>query len=72
MRHSSQTHGLGCDCRDRGVVELPCANGYLVNPFICAHTNRRDNKYGCSLQNRLRLLNDPQAFAQMMYRAGAI
>ncbi|CAN7598143.1 hypothetical protein LJR162_004385 [Pseudomonas umsongensis] len=41
-----------------------------MSPFICAHTNRRDNKHGGSLQNRLRLLNDPRACAQMMYRAG--
>ncbi|OXR28115.1 hypothetical protein PSUM_29045 [Pseudomonas umsongensis] len=73
QNRSRQKHGLESIARDRSHgVELHCANGYLVSPFICAHTNRRDNKHGGSLQNRLRLLNDPRACAQMMYRAGAI
>lgn len=57
-------HGFGTD--------LHCAGSQLAKPFICAHTHHRDNKYGGSLQNRLRLLNDHHAFAQTMYRAGAI
>nr|WP_305519509.1 hypothetical protein [Pseudomonas sp. Q11] len=61
MGRSSQKHELDCKCRDRGGVELHCTNGFLVTPFICAHANRRDNKYGGALQNRLRLLNDPHA-----------
>lgn len=39
-------------------VELHCANGYLVNQFISAHTNQRDDEYGGSLQNRLRFLRE--------------
>jgi len=39
-------------------VELHCANGYLVNQFISAHTNRRDDEYGGSLHNRLRFLRE--------------
>ncbi|AYO86485.1 MULTISPECIES: alkene reductase [Methylobacteriaceae] len=39
-------------------VELHCANGYLVNQFISAHTNRRTDEYGGSLQNRLRFLHE--------------
>lgn len=39
-------------------VELHCANGYLVNQFISAHTNRRTDEYGGPLQNRLRFLHE--------------
>jgi len=39
-------------------VEIHCANGYLVNQFISAHSNRRDDEYGGSLQNRLRFLRE--------------
>lgn len=39
-------------------VEIHCANGYLVNQFISAHTNRREDEYGGSLENRLRFLRE--------------
>ena len=39
-------------------VELHCANGYLVNQFISAHSNTRDDQYGGSLTNRLRFLKE--------------
>ncbi|HBN9703303.1 TPA: alkene reductase [Pseudomonas aeruginosa] len=39
-------------------VEIHCANGYLVNQFISAQTNQRDDEYGGSLQNRLRFLRE--------------
>ena len=39
-------------------VELHCANGYLVNQFISAHTNRRTDEYGGPLENRLRFLRE--------------
>jgi N-ethylmaleimide reductase len=39
-------------------VELHCANGYLVNQFISAHTNRRSDEYGGPLENRLRFLRE--------------
>ncbi|MBI6852041.1 alkene reductase [Pseudomonas cichorii] len=39
-------------------VELHCANGYLVNQFISAHTNVRTDEYGGSLHNRLRFLRE--------------
>ena len=37
---------------------MHCANGYLVNQFISAHTNTRTDEYGGSLQNRLRFLRE--------------
>lgn len=39
-------------------VEIHCANGYLVNQFISAHTNIRTDEYGGSLENRLRFLRE--------------
>jgi N-ethylmaleimide reductase len=39
-------------------VELHAANGYLINQFISAHSNQREDEYGGSLANRLRFLRD--------------
>lgn len=39
-------------------VEIHSANGYLVNQFISAHSNTRDDQYGGSLNNRLRFLRE--------------
>ena len=39
-------------------MEIHCANGYLVNQFISAHSNQRDDEYGGSLHNRLRFLRE--------------
>ncbi len=36
-------------------VEIHGANGYLLDQFLTAHTNLRDDRYGGSLENRLRL-----------------
>lgn len=48
-------------------VELHCANGYLVNQFISEHTNQRTDKYGGSLENRLRFLTEiTQAVSEVM------
>ncbi|MBA6326566.1 alkene reductase [Colwellia sp. MB02u-6] len=48
-------------------VELHCGNGYLVNQFISEHSNDRTDKYGGSLENRLRFLKEiTQAVAGVM------
>lgn len=48
-------------------VELHCANGYLVNQFISAHTNFRSDEYGGSMPNRLRFLAEiTQAVADVV------
>jgi len=39
-------------------VEIHSANGYLVNQFISAHSNTRDDQYGGPLHNRLRFLRE--------------
>jgi anthraniloyl-CoA monooxygenase len=35
-------------------LELHCAHGYLLSAFICPLTNRRDDRYGGSIENRCR------------------
>ena len=46
-------------------VEIHCANGYLVNQFISAHSNHREEYVG-SLNNRLRFLREVvQAVAEV-------
>jgi len=39
-------------------VEIHAANGYLVNQFISARSNLREDEYGGSLENRLRFLRE--------------
>ncbi len=39
-------------------VEIHAANGYLVNQFISAHSNIREDEYGGSLDKRLRFLRE--------------
>ncbi|MBT4443307.1 MAG: bifunctional salicylyl-CoA 5-hydroxylase/oxidoreductase [Oceanospirillaceae bacterium] len=36
------------------MVELHCAHGYLLSSFITPLTNKREDQYGGSLENRLR------------------
>lgn len=38
-------------------VEIHGANGYLVDQFLQDKSNRRDDEYGGSIQNRVRFLN---------------
>jgi N-ethylmaleimide reductase len=39
-------------------VEVHSANGYLLNQFLDSKTNLRDDRYGGSLENRLRFLQE--------------
>ncbi len=39
-------------------VELHCTSGYLPMQFLCSGTNRRDDHYGGSLENRVRFSAD--------------
>ncbi|NNU17630.1 alkene reductase [Parvularcula sp. ZS-1/3] len=39
-------------------IEFHAANGYLIDQFIRSSVNKRDDKYGGKLENRLRLLDE--------------
>jgi anthraniloyl-CoA monooxygenase len=45
---------LGARDADFDWLELHCAHGYLLSAFICPLTNRRDDDYGGTLENRCR------------------
>ncbi|KAE9090361.1 hypothetical protein PF005_g19687 [Phytophthora fragariae] len=37
-------------------VEFHCANGYLMEQFLCDSVNKRTDEYGASVENRARIL----------------
>jgi len=39
-------------------VEVHCANGYLLDTFLQSSTNKRDDAYGGSVENRFRLISE--------------
>jgi 2,4-dienoyl-CoA reductase-like NADH-dependent reductase (Old Yellow Enzyme family) len=47
-------------CREGGVdgVEIHGAHGYLLHTFLSRATNRRDDEYGGSFENRLRFVRE--------------
>ena len=40
------------------AVQLHGAHGYLINEFLCPHTNRRKDKWGGSIENRMRFAEE--------------
>ena len=48
------------NAKDAGFdgVEVHAANGYLIDQFLQNKTNKRDDEYGGSVENRMRFLNE--------------
>ena len=40
------------------AVQLHGAHGFLINQFLCPHTNRRKDKWGGSIENRMRIVKE--------------
>jgi 2,4-dienoyl-CoA reductase-like NADH-dependent reductase (Old Yellow Enzyme family) len=40
------------------AVQLHGAHGYLISQFLCPYTNRRNDKWGGSVENRLRIVEE--------------
>ncbi|MBW2410675.1 MAG: NADH:flavin oxidoreductase, partial [Deltaproteobacteria bacterium] len=50
------------------AVQLHGAHGYLINEFLCPHTNRRKDKWGGSIENRMRFVTE--IYARCRERVG--
>lgn len=53
-------------------VEVHAANGYLIEQFLRTGTNKRDDAYGGSVENRLRLLNEVMAAVLTVWDADMV
>jgi N-ethylmaleimide reductase len=53
-------------------IEVHAANGYLIDQFLRDGTNQRDDAYGGSLENRLRLLQEVLAAVTEVWEPGQV
>ena len=53
-------------------VEIHAANGYLIDEFLQAKTNHRIDKYGGSIENRYRFLQEVVEAVLTVWNAGSV
>ena len=53
------------------IIEIHAAHGYLLHSFLSPLSNRRDDDYGGSLENRARLLREVVAAVRLQWPAPA-
>jgi len=53
------------------IIEIHAAHGYLLHSFLSPLSNRRDDDYGGSLENRARLLREIVAAVRLQWPAPA-
>lgn len=51
------------------VIEIQACHGYLLHQFLSAQSNRRDDAYGGSFENRIRLLTEILAGIRQVWPA---
>lgn len=58
-------------CRDSGfdAVEIHAGHGYLISQFLSPYTNKREDEYGGSLENRMRFMDE--VMEEVMKAAGS-
>jgi len=59
-----------CDAGGFKVVEIHAAHGYLVHQFLSPLSNRREDNYGGSFDNRVRLLLEITDAVRAVWPAG--
>lgn len=63
---------LRAQIADFDGIEIHAANGYLIDEFIQSKTNRREDRYGGSLGNRFRFLQEIVEVVQDVFPANRI
>lgn len=52
------------------AVQLHAAHGYLLSSFLCPHTNRRTDRWGGSVDNRMRIIRSVYRRCRELVGAG--
>jgi N-ethylmaleimide reductase len=69
-----QYRGAALNAKTAGFdgVELMAANGHLIDQFLQDNSNRRSDRYGGSIENRLRLLIEVVEVLTQVWGAGRV
>jgi len=70
VRAFADAAGRACDAGFR-VIEIHAAHGYLIHEFLSPLSNRRDDTYGGSFENRTRLIREIVTAVRSSWPKGA-